>query len=267
MQRRTASGIDMNRDARELATPEGHILRNMQRRLKPVFGFNLHDQELSSVGNTKNVAAIALLAPALDEKKTRPVTRLRAMRVAALISRVLDQFVRGHLSTYDDAFEPRAFGDNMQRWGTSTVLVESGHWPDDHSKNFIRKLNYVGILTALQGIASGSFQDVDLDHYTNLQPNTKRIYDIIIRNVRLQHSRGWSKDVDIGLTIDPEMNKNQNTILVTIKDLGDLSTFGALTLSDGSARVVKTDQIQVDQSLPLSRLFDILQLPYPQIAG
>ena len=84
VQRRTAAGIDMNRDALELATPEAQLLRNMQRKLKPAFGFNLHDQELSSVGNTKNVAAIALLAPALDEKKTRPGDRVRAMRTRSL---------------------------------------------------------------------------------------------------------------------------------------------------------------------------------------
>jgi hypothetical protein len=188
------------------------------------------------------------------------------MRVAALISRSLNQFIHGHLSTYDDAFEPRAFGDNMQRWGTSTVLIESGHWPADHDKAFIRKLNYVGILTALQGIASGSYQDVDLDYYVHLQPNTKKIYDIIIRNVKLEHPLGWSKSVDIGILIDPKLNSGNGIVTATIKDVGDLSTFGALKASDGSARLVRTDQIQVDTTLPLSSLFDILQLPAPQSA-
>jgi len=265
-QRRTAVGIDMNRDALELATPEAQVLRNMHRKLKPAFGFNLHDQELSSVGNTQNVAAIALLAPALDEKKTRPSSRVRAMRVAALISRVLDQFIHGHLSIYDDTFEPRAFGDNLQRWGTSTVLIESGHWPDDRNKTFIRKINYVGILAALHGIASGSYQDTDLDYYTHLQPNTQRVYDIIIRNVTLHHRGGWRKVVDIGVLIDPKLNRDHVTLTATIKDLGDLSTFVALTSSDGSMRVARTDEIQIDQSLPLSKLFDILQLPCPQFA-
>lgn len=260
-ERRTTVGIDMNRDALDLATPEAQILRDAQRRLRPTFGFNLHDQELSSVGNTKNVTAIALLGPALDEKKTRPPGRVRAMRVAALIARTLDQFAHGHLASYDDAFEPRAFGDNMQRWGTSTVLIESGHWPDDGEKKFIRKLNYVGILAALHGISNGSYQDVDLDYYTHLAPSAKGMYDIIVQGVKLRHSTGWSHAVDIGVSFDPQLNKNPDAVIATIKDLGDLSTLGALKTIDGATRVVSADQIVVNQSMPLARLFSILQLP------
>ena len=259
--RRTAVGIDMNRDALELTTPEARVLRDVQRRLKPQFGFNLHDQELSSVGTTTEVTAIALLAPALDEKKSRSPVRVRAMRVAALIARALEQFANGHLATYDDTFEPRAFGDNMQRWGTSTVLIESGQWPDDREKRFIRKLNFVGILTALQGISTGSFQDVDLDYYTHLPQNAKRIYDIIIKNVKLRHASGWSHTADLGILIDPLLNRNADGTVVTIKDLGDLSTFGALKTIDGSARAVDAGVFSPNQSMPLPKLLDILQLP------
>jgi hypothetical protein len=250
----------MNRDAVDFSTPEARILRDVQRRLKPAFGFNLHDQELSSVGNSKRVTAIALLAPAADEKKTKPPSRVRAMRVAALITRTLGQFAQGHLASYDDTFEARAFGDNMQRWGTSTVLIESGHWPDDKEKTFIRKLNYVAILTALHGIANGSFQDADLDYYTHLAPNTKRMYDVIIRDVKLQHVTGWSQAVDVGIVIDPQLNKGKDTI-ATIKDLGDLSTYGALKTIDGGVRTVRTEKLPLDKSLPLAELLDILQLP------
>ena len=259
--RRTAVGFDMNRDALEMATPEARILRNAQRRLKPAFGFNLHDQELSSVGTSKEVTAIALLAPAMDEKKTRPSVRVRAMRVAALIARTLAQFASGHLATYDDTFEPRAFGDNLQRWGTSTVLIESGQWPDDREKRFIRKLNYVGILTALHGISNGSFQDVDLDYYTHLPQNAKRIYDIIIQGIKLRHASGWSHTADLGILIDPLLNKGADNTIVTIKDLGDLSTFGALKTIDGSARAVNINAFALNQSMPLPKLLDILQLP------
>ncbi len=262
VERRTAVGIDMNRDALDLATPEARILRNMQRRFKPSFGFNLHDQELSSTGNSKNVTAIALLAPAADENKTRPPVRVRAMRVAALIARTLGQFVPGHLASYDDTFEPRAFGDNMQRWGTSTVLIESGHWPNDIEKEFIRKLNYIGILTAIQSIANGSFQDTDLDYYAHLAPNTKRLYDVIVRNVKLRHPTGWSHSIDIGVLFDAQLNKGKERTIATIKDIGDLNTHGALKTIDGVARIVRTEQLVVNRSLPLTELLDILQLPH-----
>jgi hypothetical protein len=261
--RRTGVGIDMNRDALDLATPEARILRDTQARLKPAFGFNLHDQELSAVGNSRNVTTIALLAPAVDERMTKPPVRVRAMRVAAVLARTLGQFAHGHLARYDETFEPRAFGENMQRWGTSTILIESGQWPNDPEKKFIRKLNYVGILTALHTISNGSYQDIDLDYYTQLPPNTKRMYDVIIRDVKLIHFSGWVHPVDVGLTFDPLLNKDPEQPVATIKDIGDLSTYGALRSFDGAARSVRADQFTVNQSLPLNNMLDILQLPLP----
>jgi hypothetical protein len=259
--RRTAVGIDMNRDALDLATPEACILRQAQHRLKPMFGFNLHDQELSSVGNSKRVTALALLAPAADEKKSWPPVRMRAMRLAALLARTFGQFAEGHLASYDDAFEPRAFGDNMQRWGTSTVLIESGQWPNDPEKRFIRKLNYVGILTALHAISNGSYQDVDLDYYAHLPSNAKRMYDVLIRDVKLHNAGGWEHAVDIGLSFDPLLNRNAVQPIATVREIGNLSTHGALQMFNGASRTVRANRIFVNQSLPFHDILDILQLP------
>jgi hypothetical protein len=259
--RRTAVGIDMNRDAVALATPEARILRQMQKKLKPAFGFNLHDQELSSVGASGNVTALALLAPAADERKSRTPGRVRAMRVASLLARTLSPFAHNHIACYDDSFEPRAFGDNMQKWGTSTILVEAGQWPDDPDKNFARKLNFAGILTALCSIADGSYQDVDLEYYTSLPFNTKRIHDIIVRSVQLRHSTGWEQAVDIGFAFDPALNKPGERKVVTVKEIGDLSTFGALQEMNGSARTIAAELLPLNTSMPRDKMLDILQLP------
>jgi hypothetical protein len=260
-QRRTAAGIDMNRDALVRATPEAQLLYTVQDRLKPSFGFNLHDQELSSVGTSKNVTAIALLAPALDERRSKPSVRVRAMRVCAFMARTLDLFVPGHIATYDDTFEPRAFGDNMQKWGTSTILVESGHWPKDRGKDFIRKLNTVVLLTTLRSIANGSYQDVDLDHYLNLPPNGKRIYDVIIRNVTLTHRDGWTHRADVGLAVDPAMPAPGAPMF--IKERGDLHHLGALETIDGSQRRISVTDLRVDQKILLDDLLQRLQLYHP----
>lgn len=257
-QRHTAQNIDINRDAHTLMTPEAKLLRNAQHKLKPQFGFNLHDQALWTVGDTPEVTAIALLAPALDRKQSTPIVRLRAMRVAALITRVLGQFIPKNIARYDDAFEPRAFGDTMQLRGTSTVLIESGHWPKDREKMFIRKLNYVAILTALRCIGNGSYQDAELDLYNELPQNGKAIYDIIIRDVVLKHSSGWSHTVDIGLTIPT--NTNPNPVVVTVKDIGDLSTYIALENIAGHKRQILSSFLTLEQSLPLATLLDELQL-------
>lgn len=269
MERRTAVGVDLNRDARSLATPEAHILRNAQRRLGPTFGFHLHDQEPSTVGNSKAVTAIALLAPPLDEKKTTPRVRLRAMRVGALIVRSLNQFIEGHIATYDDSFEPRAFGENMQKWGTSTLLIESGHWPNDWEKVFIRQLNYVAIFTAVHAIGNGSYQDVDLDYYSQLKANGKSVYDVIIRNLVMEDPKGWSHPVDVGLSFETKHNKPgqdpgvKASRVATIKDIGDLSVYTGLQVVDGYGRRIASTALATEQVLPLETLFDKLQLYYP----
>lgn len=266
IQRHTSVQIDMNRDARELITPEARILREAQRRLKPSFGFNLHDQVLSSVGVTPKVAALSLLAPALDEKRSTPPVRLRAMRIAALITRALSQFIGGHIATYDDAFEPRAFGDGMQSWGTSTVLIESGHWPGDPDKLFIRKLNYIALLTAIRAIGNGSYQDTEMDWYRQLLPNGRMIYDIIIRGVELHNgSGGWSARTDVALMYDPPLHKRSSkdeAPAVRCVEIGDLSFHGALEEVDGGGRRLGASHISLDAVVPLSSVMDALQIHF-----
>ncbi len=263
-QRTTVQNIDMNRDALTLRTSEATILRDAQRTIKPHFGFNLHDQGLRTAGDTQDITSIALLAPALDKKRSTPLVRVRAMRVAALIARLLHQFVPRNVAAYDDAFEARAFGDNMQLWGTSTVLIESGHWPNDREKKFIRQLNFVAILTALRSIGNGSYQDTELDWYKRLPQNTNAAYDIIIRDVLLTHpgasgaGQAWSRPVDIGLAITT--NTNPVPRVVTVKEIGDLSTLGALEIIDAHKRQLSSSFLALEQSIPLKSLLDTLQI-------
>ncbi|HUI10775.1 MAG TPA: M14 family zinc carboxypeptidase [Bacteroidota bacterium] len=273
VQRHTAVQIDMNRDARCFATPEARVLRDAQRQLRPAYGFNLHDQGLSSVGVTGKVAALALLAPALDEKRSTPPVRLRAMRIGALITRALSQFVGGHIATYDDAYEPRAFGDGMQSWGTSTVLIESGHWPGDPDKLFIRKLNYIALLTALRAIGNGSYQDTEMDWYRQLLPNGKMMYDVVIRGVELHGGAGgWSARADIGLMYEPPLHKRiakDAPVMVKCSEIGDLSLHGGLEEIDGGGRRMNAAAFPVDAVVPLSALTDALQIHYdrPLVRG
>ncbi len=264
-QRQTAALIDMNRDARAGMTPEGKILRSAQKTLNPSFGFNLHDQALSSVGNTPKVAALALLAPACDEQRSAPHSRVRAMRVAAHMVQSLKQFVDGHIASYDDEYEPRAFGDGMQSWGTSTVLIESGHWPKDPEKKFVRRLNVVALLCALRSIGNHSYQDAELEQYTSLKLNGKRIYHYIIHDLLLEYPGGWSHRVDIGLELDPSENPwppdgSPLHPTVTVKEIGDLRGFGALETLNAHGRRLAGGQLTIEQTLPLKQVFDLLQI-------
>lgn len=181
-QRRNAYGIDINRDARVLSTPEARALKGVRDRLEPEFGFNLHDQNVRTrVGTTDRTAAIALLAPPFDATRGDNVVRARAKRVAAVVRNSIEPLVGGHIARYDDTFNPRAFGDLMQQWGTSTVLIESGGWKDDPEKQYLRAVNFVAVLSALRAIAEGSYAAADPLAYESLPENGPSVSDLLIR--------------------------------------------------------------------------------------
>jgi hypothetical protein len=185
-QRRNAQGIDVNRDARALATPEARALREVHRALRPHFGFNLHDQDVRTrVGRSDRLVAIALLAPPFDAQGTDDEVRERAKRVAAVVRRAVDPLVGGHVARYDDTFNPRAFGDLVQGWGTSTVLIESGGWRDDPEKQHLRAVNFVALLSALDAIATGAYAAADPDGYEALPRNGDRATDLVVRGGRV----------------------------------------------------------------------------------
>jgi hypothetical protein len=180
-QRRNAQGIDVNRDARRLQTPEGRLLKAVRDTVDPDFGFNLHDQGAAiRVGNTNRGVAIALLAPAFNESRDVDGKRRRAMQVASLLIEAMDPMVGGHIAKYDDTFNARAFGDLMGAWGASTVLIESGAWDDDPQKQYLRKANFVGILSALDAISTGRYEQYDPAIYEALEYNGRRVTDLLI---------------------------------------------------------------------------------------
>jgi hypothetical protein len=256
-QRRNIAGVDINRDAQALMTPEGTALHTVRSRLRPDFGFNLHDQEVSSVGDSPVPSAIALLAPAPSAEKRTTNTRLRAMRVSALISRILEPYAHGRITRYEDVYEPRAYGETFQAAGTGTVLIESGHWPNDPQKAHARELNFLAILTALRSIANGSYEDTELDFYHQLPVNAKRMVDMLIRGVHLRHPSGWECVVDVGVMF----RKSHDTVL--IKDIGDLHTLGGLETLVVADRPISTALLRVDAILPTQELFDALQIYHP----
>jgi len=252
-QRRTAQLIDLNRDALKLETEEARILKSIQEKYRPDFGFNLHDQDPRyTVGQTKNAAALSLLAPALGESQPDNHVRRRAKFVAASIVEAMNQFIPGHLARYDDIFEPRAFGDNIQRWGTSTVLIESGGWMGDREKMFLRKLNFVAILTSLFSIATGEYEKADLNSYEQLPLNGKNFYDIIFRNVLFQptsNAQPVHLDVAVNLTEERDSTTGQLVLIGKIEDLGDLSTFGAFEEYDCGGVLLDGSVIEMEKTM------------------
>jgi hypothetical protein len=168
--RENMMGIDINRDARRQVSPEARALSALHARFSPHFGFNLHDQALRLTDDGRSVA-LALLAPPHDAGDSDNLVRIRAKKVAAVMRLAADALVDGRITRYDPTYNDRAFGDAMQSWGTSTILVETGSWEKDVDKTFLRRVNFALLLTALDAIATGSFELAHPAVYESLPAN------------------------------------------------------------------------------------------------
>lgn len=222
--RYNAIGIDLNRDALRLTTPEAQILQQVQDSLKPEFGFNLHDQSVYySAGDTSQPATISFLAPAYDFEQNENEVRLRAMKLIAYLNSMLQQHIPGGVAKYSDAHEPRAFGDNIQKWGTSTILIESGGYPDDPEKQYIRKLNFVTLLTAFDAIAEGRYLSHTREQYFEIPQNRSLLSDLIIRNAEMPKD-GNSYLIDLSIHYQlRHINDSTSYYTSVINEIGDLS--------------------------------------------
>jgi hypothetical protein len=230
-QRRNAVGIDVNRDARRLATPEARTLKAVHDRVEPDFAFNLHDQNVRTrVGRTDRRAAFSLLAPAFNEARDVNPTRERAMRLAAAIAAVVEPLLGDRVTQYDDAFNPRAFGDLISAWGASAILIESGGLDGDPQKQALREANFVALGHALEVIARERWNDADTEGYSALPPNGRSIDDLLVTGGTLVLPTGTTVRMDLSLNfMRPLVGPEAGT---TLRDAGDLEGYEASDTMD-----------------------------------
>jgi hypothetical protein len=250
--RRNAQQIDLNRDYLQLCTEEAKILKETRDRLRPEFGFNLHDQStLWSVQGTGKPATLSYLAPAYNAALDIDDTRANAMLVIADIFMALNPVLPGQIGLFDDAHEPRAFGDNFQKNGTSTILIEAGGLHGDPEKQEIRKYYFLSLFAGLQSIASKTYREQAVAHYFRIPRNSKEIFHMLIHNVLLPHFRS-----SIGLNFEEEPNVEGlgTDHTYVIEDIGDLSFSGAYAVYDAGELQLRGDVIMAQAAD-----FDLLQ--------
>lgn len=226
-QRRNLLGIDINRDALRLQSPEGKTLKRVRDSLEADFGFNLHDQSTYyNAERTEKPATISYLAPAFNYEKDINEVRGNAMKIIVFMNNILQKYATGQVGRYNDSFEPRAFGDNIQKWGTSTILIESGGYPNDPEKQEIRKLNYVSILSAIYTIAKENFKEIDISDYEKIPENDRMLFDLkIIGATYKLMGNPYMLDLGINqLEVDYE-GHDKFWYSSRIWDQGDLSTY------------------------------------------
>ncbi|MDH3458215.1 MAG: M14 family zinc carboxypeptidase [Gemmatimonadota bacterium] len=219
-QRRNAVGVDINRDARRLATPEARALKALRDSLRPDFGFNLHDQGArNTVGENGLPVAIALLAPAADSARSFGPVRDRARQLAALLIAAAGDVIAGRVAKYDDTFNPRAFGDLIQQWGTSTILIESGALPDDPQKQHLRGINVMLVLTALEAIATERYTAVDIERYETVPFNRGVPSDVLLSGGQVVVPNGEPLRLDIALRYEDPVARRG----LVVEEIGDLT--------------------------------------------
>jgi len=259
-ERRNSIGIDLNRDAVRLQTPEARILKNTFGSIKADFGFNLHDQSIYySAGKSFKPAAISFLAPPTGSDKAITGARDKSMKLIGQLYNVLNDFIPGQIGKYSDEYEPRAFGDNFQKWGMGTILIESGGLKGDPEKQYLRKLNFILLMTSFVSIAGNEYLNESHDTYESIPFNEKDgMMDLILRNLSYRTDEG-NIMVDVGINRTEKNTDSANSFFQVgrVADIGDLSVFGAYDDIDFSGMEIsagKTSKKTAGSEEELSRL-------------
>ena len=229
-QRRSWQGIDINRDALDLKTPEARLLKKLRDDWNPSIGFNLHNQgALTTVGRSANQATISLLVVYGDPAKTTNAGHERNQRLAAAMATALQKFIPGHISRYGDDWTPTAFGDNFSAWGTSTILIETGAL-QGKDEMFLIKLNYIAYLTALQALATGSEKTQDITPYMSLIPNgSSGLYNFVFRGANIAGA------VRADIAVNIRRSRSGFVPLCLIANIGDIRAARGIDEYDASA--------------------------------
>ena len=257
--RRNAQNIDINRDFHSQQSPESRILRSLRDEINPEFGFNLHDQtSMWSAGSSGNPATISLLAPAYDQSLSINEVRLRAMQVIIEMNETLQHIIPDHVGRFDDEYEHRAFGDNFQAAGTSTILIEAGGYADDIEKQYVRKLVFIAIAKGLHSIANQSFINKKRQEYFAIPDNKLHHFQILLRNCKLNR-KGQAYLADIGLIAKERINDDLRSITQTfnIADVGDLSTrYAYQDIDCRTYTLIETQPLKIDEPADLLLMKD-----------
>ncbi|NNL07619.1 MAG: peptidase M14, partial [Croceitalea sp.] len=222
-------------------------LKGIRDSLDAAFGFNLHDQSTYyNAERTPKPATISYLATAYNYEKDINEVRANAMKVIVFMNNIIQKYAPGQVGRYNDDFEPRAFGDNIAKWGTSLILIESGGYANDIEKQEIRKLNYVSILSALYTIAKENYKQIPIEEYEKIPRNDRNLFDLKIENVTYEHN-GQDFILDLGIQRQEVDKEGHNDFYYksNIVDQGDLSTYYGYETFDAEGYTLRAPKVAI----------------------
>jgi len=220
--RENAQGIDINRDAMALQTPEGRALEKVVTETQPDFAFNLHDQhDYYRCGPDGTSSTLAFLAPAFNSKKTIDPARQKAMALIGALQLLAKPLLPDNIARYDDEYSARSFGDRIAERGISTILIESGHYPLDPNRQVARAMNVFVLLHALELLCNEASWTDDKaikaleQQYWEIPENQEyQLCDLLIKNL------GFAKNTFTTDIAVRKQNRFEQSFFVA--DIGDL---------------------------------------------
>ncbi len=235
-----AQNIDLNRDAVNLKAPESKALRYVLDSFKPNYCFNLHDQRtIFSVGKENNPATLSFLAPSVDKKRSVTKSRINTMEVITTMFLGLKDYIPNQIGRYTDEFYPKATGDNFQKEGYPTILIEAGHYKDDYVREKTRKYNFIALFVGLQHIASDKIITKNYyETYFKIPNNEKKYYDLIFTNILLNNSK-----IILGITYKEELIDTHISFIPQYTFLDDDSNYNCNNLINKEIRLNSENEI------------------------
>lgn len=222
--RENGINIDLNRDAVKRNAKESRLLREVLDTFNPKFCFNLHDQRsIFNVEGTKNPATISFLAPSEDVERTITQGRKETMSVIVAMNNLLQQVIPNQIGRYTDEFYPTATGDNFQKLGHNTILIEAGHFKDDYEREFTRKYNFYALLQGIYFIATAK-DYANYKPYYEIPNNDTKFLDIIYKNIKITENNR-NQITDIGIQLKFKVIANKLVTYKHIEKVGDLSDY------------------------------------------
>lgn len=222
--RENAESIDLNRDAVDLKAEESNYLRRILESFNPQFCFNLHDQRtIFNVQDTKNPATISFLAP--SEEVTREITKGRTETMSVIVSMnsLLQRCIPNHVGRYTDEYYPTATGDNFQRMGYNTILIEAGHFKNDYDRELVRKFNFFALLQGLYFLAISDDYS-NYQSYFDIPNNDKKFFDILYKNGIID-KKSKSETTDIGVLFKYKVADGKLVKYSHVERVGDLTSY------------------------------------------
>lgn len=239
--RRNAANIDINRDFIAEQTPEMKAFKENIEHESYDYIFTLHDQRtIFHPKDSQKPATLSFLAPVTGPNTHEiPLQRLKAIQLISCMVQTLESHIPGQMARFSDEYYPKAIGDNLQKMGYPTILIECGHFPGDYNRNQTRKFTSFAILGALDAIMNQKHLENNASVYQNLPENSQKNLDIIYRQVKIQNDQNFSI-VDLGIQYEEVLeNPQEISFRAKIVEIGDLSDYYGYDIYHAENRVFR----------------------------